>query len=324
VTNKAGTAIEEESDYYPFGGERTITDSLADQNYKFTGKQRDSETNLDYFGARYYAFNFGRFITPDKPFADQNIPDPQSWNLYAYTRNNPLRFVDDTGEGTRPAQAKFINDALSTDPTLRAVILNSNNFSPGGFEDAYLGGHLSNLNTGQGNTLRGLAGEATVIDDINRNLVDPGAAYPAPRNLTGVFPDVGVQLGHPLLPGGFILPNIASASGGLGNVKLQAFIVQNYLEVKSGLSASTVAQGVDQAIATAGALKKAGLGGSAISTLVVDAGVWASLSPSQRATLVSRAQAGGAYIQVQTGLAEAARKRAEELVNQARKKQRQK
>lgn len=61
--------------------------------YKFTGKERDSETGLDYFGARYYGSNMGRFTSPDKPFADQHVYDPQSWNLYSYTRNNPIFLV---------------------------------------------------------------------------------------------------------------------------------------------------------------------------------------------------------------------------------------
>ena len=64
----------------------------------------------------------GRFTTPDKPFADRHSADPQSWNLYAYAGNNPLRYFDDWGERTRPAQTKFVNDALASDPTLRSVI----------------------------------------------------------------------------------------------------------------------------------------------------------------------------------------------------------
>ncbi len=64
---------------------------------KFTGKERDTETGLDYFGARYYASNMGRFMSPDEPLADQNTGDPQSCNLYSYVRNNPLANTDPTG-----------------------------------------------------------------------------------------------------------------------------------------------------------------------------------------------------------------------------------
>src|SRR3974377_1832303 len=62
-----------------------------------SGKERDAESGLDYFGARYFSGPQGRFTTPDKVFADQHPQDPQSWNLYAYVTNNPLKFVDDTG-----------------------------------------------------------------------------------------------------------------------------------------------------------------------------------------------------------------------------------
>ena len=48
-----------------------------------TGKERDAETGLDYFGARYYSGAQGRFTSPDRPFADQHRGDPQSWNLYS-------------------------------------------------------------------------------------------------------------------------------------------------------------------------------------------------------------------------------------------------
>ncbi len=64
---------------------------------KFTGKERDAETGLDYFGARYFSGAQGRFTSPDEPLVDQDESDPQSWNLYSYVRNNPLRFIDPTG-----------------------------------------------------------------------------------------------------------------------------------------------------------------------------------------------------------------------------------
>ncbi len=65
------------------------------------GKERDAESGLDYFGARYFSGPQGRFTSPDEPLSDQFEEDPQSWNLYAYTRNNPLRFTDPTGRACR-------------------------------------------------------------------------------------------------------------------------------------------------------------------------------------------------------------------------------
>ncbi|HWB85160.1 MAG TPA: RHS repeat-associated core domain-containing protein [Bryobacteraceae bacterium] len=65
---------------------------------KFTAKERDAETGLDYFGARYYSGAQGRWTSPDQPFADQHPEDPQSWNMYAYVRNNPLAHVDPNGK----------------------------------------------------------------------------------------------------------------------------------------------------------------------------------------------------------------------------------
>src|SRR5262249_34690484 len=65
---------------------------------KFTGEERDPETRLDYFGARYMSAAQGRFLTPDPPLIDQDPSDPQSWNLYAYVRNNPLIYIDPTGQ----------------------------------------------------------------------------------------------------------------------------------------------------------------------------------------------------------------------------------
>jgi RHS repeat-associated protein len=62
-----------------------------------TGKERDAETGLDFFGARYFSGAQGRFTSADQPFADQDPSDPQSWNLYNYARNNPLRYTDADG-----------------------------------------------------------------------------------------------------------------------------------------------------------------------------------------------------------------------------------
>ncbi|HKO42106.1 MAG TPA: RHS repeat-associated core domain-containing protein [Pyrinomonadaceae bacterium] len=93
-------------DYLPFGeelyagtGGRTTAKGYSGDNVrqKFTSKERDNETGLDYFLARYYSLTQGRFTSPDIPFMDQWESNPQSWNLYSYVRNNPLAFVDPTG-----------------------------------------------------------------------------------------------------------------------------------------------------------------------------------------------------------------------------------
>jgi RHS repeat-associated protein len=73
---------------------------------QFTGKERDGETGLDYFKARYMSGSQGRFTSPDAPFADQRPNDPQSWNLYSYVRNNPLKYIDPTGRGAVSAGVK--------------------------------------------------------------------------------------------------------------------------------------------------------------------------------------------------------------------------
>jgi RHS repeat-associated protein len=63
---------------------------------RFTGKERDSESGLDYFLARFYGSSLGRFASADDG-SDQQAGDPQSWNLYSYVRNGPLDHVDPDG-----------------------------------------------------------------------------------------------------------------------------------------------------------------------------------------------------------------------------------
>lgn len=64
---------------------------------RFTGKERDRESGLVYFGARYHTSPMGRWMSPAKPFADQHTSNPQSWSPYEYGRNNPLRNIDANG-----------------------------------------------------------------------------------------------------------------------------------------------------------------------------------------------------------------------------------
>src|SRR5439155_7724651 len=92
------------------------TTGLDGARQKFTLKERDIETGLDYFLARYYSSTQGRFTSPDEfsggphevytlgdgdsenqalPYAD--ISQPQSLNKYQYSFNNPLKYIDPDG-----------------------------------------------------------------------------------------------------------------------------------------------------------------------------------------------------------------------------------
>jgi RHS repeat-associated protein len=83
----------------------------------FTGKERDTESGNDYFEARYYSSAMGRFMSPDWSAKEEPVPyatmdDPQSLNLYAYVRNNPLTRVDADGHwGCQGSQEGFCSPA---------------------------------------------------------------------------------------------------------------------------------------------------------------------------------------------------------------------
>jgi RHS repeat-associated protein len=109
-TNSAGS-ICYDADLYPFGGERIVTDT-CDSAYKFTGKERDSESGLDNFGARHDSSSLGRFMQPDPSPMGVATADPQSWNLYSYVRNRPTRFVDAGGNWATDVHAQIVTFSL--------------------------------------------------------------------------------------------------------------------------------------------------------------------------------------------------------------------
>ena len=130
ITASNGT-VKARHDYLPFGEEigRNISGYVVDNvRQKFTGKERDIETGLDYFEARYYASAQGRFTSPDEfaggpheLFADvlpstptfyAELTEPASLNKYAYCLNNPLRYIDPDGHQTTESDVL----ALSQNP----------------------------------------------------------------------------------------------------------------------------------------------------------------------------------------------------------------
>ncbi len=93
ITESSGGVVES-TEYNPFGTTRTHSGATL-TNYKYTDQERDPETGLYNYGARYYDPMIGRFISPDSivqaPF------NPQSLNRYSYCINSPLMYVDPSG-----------------------------------------------------------------------------------------------------------------------------------------------------------------------------------------------------------------------------------
>jgi RHS repeat-associated protein len=82
----------------------------ADVEQKFTGQIRDNETGMDYFNARYFTGALGRFNSSDPLNLGADATDPQTWNGYAYVRNNPLALVDPMGLCTFDAEGNAVED----------------------------------------------------------------------------------------------------------------------------------------------------------------------------------------------------------------------
>ena len=100
--------------YYPFGGiYRAVNTADANDKYKFTEKERDKETDYDYFGARYYDSDLGRWLSVD-PLADKYA----GWSPYNYAMLNPLRLVDPDGRFVDPTG---ITEAVATAAAAVAV-----------------------------------------------------------------------------------------------------------------------------------------------------------------------------------------------------------
>ena len=125
VTSATGAKVEEIY-YYPYGATRSDTGSV-NLTHKYTGQELDPETNLYYYGARYYDAVLARFISTD-PIVP-GFSDPQLLNRFSYAGNNPLRYIDPTGNQS----FDLMNPLTNWDPLANfgsMSYLNSNLGSP--------------------------------------------------------------------------------------------------------------------------------------------------------------------------------------------------
>ena len=119
MTDSVG-AVKQIVEYDPWG--KTVRDTITgtpDQQawHLFTSKQFDKESELYYYGARYYNPVIGRFITPDEIV--QDATNPQALNRYSYTSNNPVNRTDPSGHSWKKFWKKW-GDFIS--PLGRAIV----------------------------------------------------------------------------------------------------------------------------------------------------------------------------------------------------------
>jgi len=140
VTDGTG-AVVARHDYMPYGEEIPTQVARGIAGYgaadgirqKFTQKERDIESGLDYFLARYYSSAQGRFTSADPGNADAGKSNPQSWNGYAYARNNPLTHVDPDGLAILITDTEGHIVALLSDEDAQKYTFNKDYQKAGGY-----------------------------------------------------------------------------------------------------------------------------------------------------------------------------------------------
>jgi RHS repeat-associated protein len=192
-------------DFLPFG-EEWNPPTTAKEKKLFTGHERDADTGLDYFGARYYRPQVGRFTTIDPlQTTAENLVDPQRWNRYAYARNNALKYVDPDGRDIRYAnqQTAFVFSWMAArSSTLRATL------------DLYEGPDKPTLNVAQGDA----------IDDEGKKVL-------------GTFRVTGLDVDYSALKGGTTQDEIESQ--GKWTLKSAAIVIDKSLAMDIA-NASTI------------------------------------------------------------------------------------
>ncbi|MGE5340870.1 MAG: RHS repeat domain-containing protein, partial [Candidatus Omnitrophota bacterium] len=105
ISDGSGNIVYSEA-YGPYGDIQKSFKTDYIPRLTYSGKEREADSGLDYFGARYFQNRLYRFISVD-PFVDKDkaLVNPQSWNLYAYCRNNPITYFDPDGKLETPHSA---------------------------------------------------------------------------------------------------------------------------------------------------------------------------------------------------------------------------
>ena len=182
IVTDANGNVKARHDYFPFGeeieagiGSRTTAMGYSQADglrHKFTSKERDKESGLDYFGARYYSSTQARFTGVDPLDESAVLTMPQSWNRYNYVLNNPLNIIDPDGMGwVRRGSNVFWDWGVSSDEQAKKKYGKNAEFIPEGTIVVVLKG-----STGRYADLIG----HNVILGVAGRLIDQGKERPVP------------------------------------------------------------------------------------------------------------------------------------------------
>ena len=239
-----GATVVESYDFDPWGllmPGRTLGSGTKEG---FTGKEQDTETGLEYFGARYYMVALGRWSSVD-PMADA---DPE-WSPYNYVLNNPLSSVDPTGLECKPIQGGIrCTDVKPEDIKEISTFVGQDlgQFNGGGQTSAVRGGctKLGNCTQSQGGKQESLKHEQALIDE-NAN------TYAVATGVFGAVRGLG-RAGLKALVGAFFEKEASGAAGAMIPSEIR-FAQQGIASVFrngefAGQSLETVANGLRSGI----------------------------------------------------------------------------
>lgn len=318
VTDGVGAA-QEATIYLPYGDAPVPAGGVK---HRYTGQEFDTESGLYYYGARYYSAVLGRFVSADPVAPD--FADPQTLNRYSYVKNNPVFYVDPSGTTEKPAlDPRILPAMMAADRALTKRILESNNYSPFGFERHLMSGALADIRDARANTLRGLAGEQVAVDRLPGFFMafNPHKLFPASVAGSEYVPDAGFMAVLGFRQGMRLGNVVTSSAGTTGTVTVSE--ARQFPHLLLGLYEIKAGHRFDPYDSSNGALQ-AEVNGLVLkltetrhtdtaSVLVLDQDAWNNAGAAGKARVFNQLPRG-TFIELQPGLADDADRRAKEFV----------
>ena len=257
VTNSSGE-LKELLDYNPYGTERLHTGASStsalpsDEAQKtYIGEYSDDDSGLSYLNARYYDAARGQFLSEDPAqysMLPQIMGDPQQLNFYSYSRSNPLKYVDTTGETPTLVIGAVVGAVMGFVSEVIADSTDDQKHSFSEYVGATVSGTVSGVLVGSGAGLvasaaggfvGGVSGKVTeqTIDEIQNSQVDNFSI--AEILVEGAEEAVGNMIPGPDIPGVTVGSNSFKAIESTVETKLTNGTIEN-ISTSTAIKITTV------------------------------------------------------------------------------------